>query len=91
MTFAELIGRVAYGAGITKADASRALDAVKAAIQSELREGRDVFIPGLGRFETKERKARAGRNPASGETIAIPAKRVPKFSPAKALKDAVAG
>ena len=65
------------------------LDAALAYIESTLKAGGEVSIPPLGKFKTSERKARDGRNPATGETIKIAASRAPKFQPAKALKDAL--
>lgn len=75
--------------GGTKADAERAVDAIIDAITEGLKKGDEVSIAGLGIFSTKMRPARQGRNPRTGETIKIAAMRVPKFRPAKALKDTV--
>lgn len=75
--------------GGTKADAERAVDAMVDCIVSGLKGGEEVSIAGLGIFEAKMRGARTGRNPRTGESIQIPAMRVPKFRAAKALKDAV--
>lgn len=75
--------------GGTKADAERAVDAMIDAITEGLKKGDEVSIAGLGIFSTKMRPARQGRNPRTGETIKIAAMRVPKFRPAKALKDTV--
>lgn len=75
--------------GGTKADAERAVDAMIEAITDGLKKGDEVSIAGLGIFSTKMRPARQGRNPRTGETIKIAAMRVPKFRPAKALKDTV--
>ncbi len=73
----------------TKADAERAVEAMIDGIVDGLKKGEEVSIAGLGIFEAKTRAARTGRNPRTGETIEIPAMRVPKFRAAKALKDAV--
>lgn len=75
--------------GGTKADAERAVDAMIESITDGLKKGDEVSIAGLGIFSTKMRPARQGRNPRTGETIKIAAMRVPKFRPAKALKDIV--
>jgi DNA-binding protein HU-beta len=75
--------------GGTKADAERAVDAMIESITDGLKKGDEVSIAGLGIFSTKMRPARQGRNPRTGETIKIAAMRVPKFRPAKALKDMV--
>lgn len=75
--------------GGTKVDAERAVDAMIESITEGLKKGDEVSIAGLGIFSTKMRPARQGRNPRTGEAIKIPAMRVPKFRPAKALKDTV--
>jgi len=76
--------------GTTKADADRAVEAFIDAIVEGLTKGGDeVSIAGLGIFSAKMRPARQGRNPRTGESIQIPAMRVPKFRASKALKDAV--
>jgi len=77
--------------GSTKADAERAVEAVIEAVIGGLKKGEDVAIAGLGIFKVKPRAARTARNPRTGEAVAVPATRVPKFQAAKALKDAVAG
>lgn len=75
--------------GGTKAQAEEVIDMVIDSIVSTLKKGEEVSIAGLGIFSTKTRASRAGRNPRTGESIQIPALRVPKFRAAKALKDAV--
>lgn len=75
--------------GGTKAEAERVVDAVIDNITETLKKGDEVSIAGLGIFSTKMRPARTGRNPRTGESIKVPAMRVPKFRAAKALKDAV--
>lgn len=75
--------------GGTKAASERAVDAMIDAIVNSLKNGEEVSIAGLGIFSVKQRAARTARNPRTGETIQVPATRVPKFRPAKALKDAV--
>lgn len=85
----EFIDRVSEMAGINKAEATRAVDAVFDAITDALRKGDDVRLVGFGTFSAAKRKARDGRNPRTGETIKIPASTQPKFSAGKGLKDAV--
>jgi DNA-binding protein HU-beta len=75
--------------GGTKADAERAVETVIDAIVGGLKKGDEVSLAGLGIFATKMRAARTARNPRTGETVQVPSMRVPKFRPAKALKDAV--
>lgn len=77
------------GAGLSKADAAKAVDAVLEAVTSALSSGDDVRLVGFGTFSVSERKASEGRNPRTGETIQIPASKQPKFKAGKALKDAV--
>jgi DNA-binding protein HU-beta len=85
----ELIDAVAEAADLSKASAGRALDAVVDAITESLQEGDSVALVGFGTFQVKERAARTGRNPQTGETIEIKAAKVPSFKPGKALKDAL--
>lgn len=73
----------------TKAQAEEVVDLVIDSIVSTLKKGEEVSIAGLGIFSTKTRAARQARNPRTGESIQVPAMRVPKFRAAKALKDAV--
>ncbi len=86
---AELIEKVAEATGLTKKDATSSVDAVFASIQGFLSEGEKVQLIGFGNFEVRERAARKGRNPQTGEEIQIAASKVPAFKPGKALKDAV--
>lgn len=90
MNKTELIVAIAEKAGLTKKDAERALNAAIDAITASLAEGQKVQVAGLGSFEVKNREARTGRNPQTGETIQIAASKLPTFKAAKALKDAVA-
>ena len=90
MNKTELIAAVAEKAGLTKKDAERALNATIDSITASLAKGDKVQIAGLGNFEVKNREARTGRNPQTGETIQIAASKLPAFKAAKALKDAVA-
>ncbi len=85
----EFIDRVADLSNMSKADATRAVDAVFDAIASALKKGDDVRLVGFGTFSAAKRKAREGRNPRTGETIQIPASTQPKFSAGKGLKDAL--
>jgi len=91
MNKAEIINKVHETLGGTKADAERAVETMLSCIVGSLTEGKEVSIAGLGIFSAKMRPARQGRNPRTGETIEVPAMRVPKFRAAKALKDAVKG
>ena len=89
MNKGELIEAVAAAADISKSDATKAVDAVVDSITNALKKGDQVSIVGFGTFSVKDRAARAGRNPATGETIQIAASRAPGFKAGKALKDAV--
>ena len=89
MNKTELINAVAETAGLTKKDATKAVEAVFETIQSALAKGDKVQLIGFGNFEVRERAARKGRNPQSGEEIEIAASKVPAFKAGKALKDAV--
>ncbi|MEK7135370.1 MAG: HU family DNA-binding protein [Patescibacteria group bacterium] len=75
--------------GGTKVQAEEVVDIVIDSVVSTLKKGGEVSIAGLGIFSTKTRAARQARNPRTGEAISVPAMRVPKFRPAKGLKDAV--
>ncbi len=86
---AQLIETVAEKTGLTKKDATVAVDAVFGSIQDYLKEGEKVQLIGFGTFEVRHRAARKGRNPQTGAEIEIPASKVPAFKPGKALKDAV--
>lgn len=85
----DLIGVVAEKAGLTKAQAGDAVDAVFDAITSSLKAGEEVRLVGFGTFAVSKRKATTGRNPATGATINIPASTQAKFKPGKGLKDAI--
>jgi len=85
----ELIDAIAASADIPKAAAGRALDATVDAITNALKDGDQVVLVGFGTFAVKERAARTGRNPQTGQPIEIAAAKVPGFKPGKALKDAV--
>lgn len=89
MNKTELINSVAEATELSKKDATKAVDAVFASIQDSLSKGEKVSLIGFGNFEVRERAARKGRNPQTGEEIEIAASKVPAFKPGKALKDAV--
>lgn len=89
MNKADIIGKVHETLGSSKADAERAVETVIDCITDSLKKGQEVSVAGLGIFSAKMRPARQGRNPRTGESIEVPAMRVPKFRAAKALKDAV--
>ena len=89
MNKTELVEAMAEAADISKAAAGRALDGMVAAITQALQDGDQVAIAGFGTFSVRERAARTGRNPQTGETIEIKASRNPAFKAGKGLKDAV--
>ena len=85
----DLIGKIALDASLTRAQASRALDAFLDGIQTGLTRGDRVTISGFGSFGVLQRKARRVRNPANGKAIDVAAKRVPRFAPGNDLKSAI--
>lgn len=87
----ELVQAIADSADLSKPDAERALKAVVDTVTSSVASGQKIQIPGLGTFEARERSAREGRNPQTGETIQIAATTAPGFKAATAFKQAVAG
>lgn len=87
MNKAELVNRVAERTGLTKKDTEKAVNAVVEAIEEALAVGEKVSLVGFGTFEVRARSERTGRNPQTGESIRIPASRVPAFRPGKALRD----
>ena len=89
MNKGELIDSVASAAGLSRADATKAVDAVLDSITGTLSNGGSVSLVGFGTFSVKARAARAGRNPRTGEPIQIKASNVPGFKAGKGLKDAV--
>ena len=89
MNKTELIAALTEKTGFTKKDAEKALNAVVEVITETLSKGDKVQIVGFGSFEVKERAARTGKNPATGEQIEIPASKSPSFKPGKAFKDAI--
>ena len=86
---AELIERVAGKTDLTKKEVTATVDALFEVIQEALQDGEKVQVIGFGNFEVRDRAARKGRNPQTGEEIQIAASKVPAFKPGKALKDAV--
>ena len=89
MNKSDLIEAMADSAEITKAAAGRALDGFIEAVAKALQEGDTVAISGFGNFTVRERAARTGRNPRTGEEITIAASKAPAFKAGKALKDAL--
>ncbi len=89
MTKTELVDRISSQAGLSKADAGRALDALLDGVSAALKKGQKVTLVGFGTFFVSKRKARKGRNPRTGTEIKIPAMKVPKFSAGKGLKDSI--
>jgi len=86
---AELIDAVSVDSGLGKSEASNAVECVFKIIENQLRQGNSVSVVGFGQFSVSDRAARTGRNPRTGEEIAIAASRAPKFKAGKQLKDAV--
>lgn len=89
MNKTELINAVAEATDLSKKDATKAVEAVFDTIMGALKKGEKVQLIGFGNFEVRERAARKGRNPQTGEEIEIAASKVPAFKPGKALKEAV--
>ena len=85
----DLVAAVAGSTGLSKSDATDAVDGIVSAVTSSLRNGNDVRLVGFGTFGVSHRKATTGRNPRTGEKIQIAATNVPKFKSGKALKAAV--
>jgi len=89
MNKAELVDQVAAKSNLSKKEAAMAVDAIFESIQSALAQGEKVQLVGFGSFEVRERAARVGRNPQTGKSMEIQARRVPVFRPGKALKDSI--
>jgi DNA-binding protein HU-beta len=85
----DLVGKIALDASLTRTQATRALDAILEGIQSSLEKGDRVTISGFGTFGVSHRKARRVRNPQSGHSIEVAAKRVPRFAPGAELRSAL--
>lgn len=89
MNKSELIEAVANSADLPKATAGKVVDATLAAITEALKAGNQITLVGFGTFSVRERAARTGRDPRTGNTIDIKASKIPAFKAGKALKDAV--
>ena len=89
MNKGEMVESIAKDAKITKAEAQAALDSVVGSVTKALKKVQKATLVGFGTFSTSKRSAREGRNPQTGKPIKIPAKKVAKFTPGKALKDAI--
>ncbi len=89
MTKSELISKIADIVELPKNDVNLTVNSLVSIIISEMQIGHEITIPGLGTFVKKHKKERIAKNPLTGQTIRIPGKNVPKFKPAKNLKDAV--
>lgn len=89
MNKGDLIAAIAQDADVTKAQAQAALDSLVDNVEKALKKGDKVTIVGFGSFSASRRAGRTGRNPKTGKPIKIPAKNVAKFTPGKALKDAI--
>ena len=85
----ELIERIAQEADVSKGEAQKHFEAFEEVVTEALKAGEEVQITGFGKFSVKERKAREGRNPQTGQTMKIAAQRVPAFSAGNALKEAI--
>ena len=91
MTQTEIISQLADKTGMKKTDAKGFFDALATLATSEVKKNGEFTLPGFGKLVKATRKAREGRNPATGDTIKIPAKTTVKFRLGKAMKDAVGG
>ena len=89
MNKAELIDAVATKSDLTKQDSKKAVDALLETISNTLAKEEKIQLLGFGTFEVRERAERTGRNPQTGEEMAIPASKVPAFKPGKELKEAI--
>ena len=89
MTQTDIINHLAETSGVKKADAKEFFTALAALATSEVKKNGEFTLPGFGKLVKATRKAREGRNPATGETIKIPAKTTVKFRLGKAMKDAI--
>jgi len=91
LTKSQIASHISGTAGLTKKAATEILDQIAALAYSETKKKGEITLPGLGKLVLQKRKARKGRNPATGEEIRIPAKKVVKFRVAKACKDSILG
>jgi DNA-binding protein HU-beta len=85
----ELIDRIAEKAGVPKSETQKHFEAFEEVVAEALKSGEEVQITGFGKFSVKERKAREGRNPQTGQKMKISAQKVPSFSAGNTLKEAV--
>lgn len=91
MNKSELVEAVAKDAGLSKADAGRAVDSLLATVQKTLKKGDEVALTGFGKFSVAHRGARTGRNPQTGAAVKIKASKTPRFSAGATLKQALSG
>lgn len=89
MNKSELVEAVASGAGLSKVHAAKAIDALTSSITKAMKKGEKITLVGFGTFAVGRRKARNGRNPKTGATIKIPARKVARFKAGKALSDSI--
>ncbi len=89
MTKEELVAKMAEKSGLSKAETKEALKALLETVKETLAAGEEISLIGFGSFKVTERSERQGKNPATGETITIPASKSPSFKAGKSLKDAV--
>lgn len=89
MNKSELVDRVAKKAGLSLKDSGAVVNAFMGVIKDSLGQGEDVVLVGFGTFLVRDRAARTGHNPRTGETLEIPAVKVPAFRPGKSLKDSI--
>ncbi len=85
----DLVDAVATSTGLSKSDGANAVDSMLNSIAGALKDGIEVRLPGFGTFSVRQRKASEGRNPRTGESIQIPASKLPKFKAGKILKEAL--
>ncbi len=91
MNKGELIEAIAHSCELSKAQADRVVGSLISTIEGELKKGNDVQLIGFGTFKVAARAARTAKNPQTGATVKVAARKVPKFTPGKALKDVVNG
>ncbi len=89
MNKAALIGSIAAKANLSKRDARAAVEAMVSTIKAAMKSGDKVSLVGFGTFSAPTRAARSGRNPQTGEAIQIPARKIPKFTPGRSLRDSI--
>ncbi len=89
MTKADIVDEIAERTGLTKKDVAETVDEFLSAVSRSLAQGQHIEIRGFGTFKVKDRKPRLARNPRTGESVPVPARRVPLFKVSKELKDMV--